>query len=77
MNKPETFQLVLQPPRSFVCGAAVCAMALGKTLDQVLEETDWRKLTHLSGIAQYLAAHNVTTGCYFPKLDPDMVGSTA
>jgi hypothetical protein len=70
MRRPDPFTVVKQPSLSRVCGAAVCAMAVGKTLEQVLAEKDWRQLTHTCGIAEYLAKHGITMGLYFNSVDP-------
>lgn len=64
MDMPKGFQLVKQPAGSLVCGAAVCAMAVGKTLEHVLEECDWRELTYMGGVAAYLGRHGVSMGTW-------------
>lgn len=62
MKCPTEFTTVLQPTGSKLCGACVAAMAVGKTLDQVLREMDWRRLTRTCGVAEYLARHDVLMG---------------
>jgi hypothetical protein len=58
------FKTVKQPPGTSLCGAAVCAMAIGKTLDEVLAETDWRHLSYTSGLVRYLASYGISMGWY-------------
>lgn len=62
MRFPTEFKLVKQPPKSKLCGAAVCAMALCKTLEEVMEEIDWRELSHTGGIAKYLGRYHISLG---------------
>jgi hypothetical protein len=62
MRPPEEIKFVAQPPRSKLCGACVCAMATGQTLEQVLSETDWRKFTSVAGVAEYLARRAILMG---------------
>ena len=64
MIPPTEIKTVRQPPRSKLCGACVCAMATGKTLDQVLSEMDWRRFTETGGVAEYLARHDILFGFY-------------
>lgn len=64
MKIPSQFSVVKQPPGSRVCGAACCAMAVGKSLDQILRDYDWRELTHTTGIAKVLADHGITMGLH-------------
>jgi hypothetical protein len=58
------FKTVKQPPGTSLCGAAVCAMAIGITLDEVLAETDWRHLSYTSGLVRYLASYGISMGWY-------------
>jgi len=62
MLPPKEFMTVRQPPRSRLCGACVGAIATGKTLEQVLDEWDWRVLASTTGMNQFLAAHGITMG---------------
>lgn len=69
MDIPLQFELVKQPERSKLCGIAVCAMATGKTLQQVWDEVgDWRKLTSIVGVATYLIQHGITMGFFVRDL---------
>lgn len=61
MKMPQ-FRLVKQPLKSRLCGAAVCAIALGKSLEEVLSEVDWRSLTHTGGIVSYLGRYCISMG---------------
>lgn len=70
MNKPQSFTTIYQPIGSYVCGAAVCAMATSQTLDQVLSQVDWRKLSFVGGIVEYLASFGIMVGTFFADLDP-------
>lgn len=69
MKMPEKFIRVEQPRGSKVCGAATCAMATGKTLEEVLSEIDWKSLSHVAGMACYLAMHGITMGFWFGNLE--------
>ena len=62
MLPPAKFERIVQPAGSLICGACVCAMAVGKSLDEVLQEWDWRRLTRTSGVVQFLAAHGIQAG---------------
>jgi hypothetical protein len=70
MLPPTEITTIRQPPRSKLCGACVCAMVTGKTLDQVLSEMDWRRFTDTGGVAEYLARHDILFGmCLYGPLD--------
>lgn len=69
MEIPKTFRLIKQPEGSLVCGAAVCAIATGKSLDEVLGDCDWRTLTDMGGVALYLARHGITCGVWLEEWD--------
>ena len=63
MKLPE-FKTVKQPELSRLCGAAVCAMATGVDLDEVLLEmsvhtTGWPSLTH---VLTFLGRRGITVG---------------
>lgn len=68
MNPPEKYVTVKQPDGSRLCGAACCAMAVGKTLEQVLTEAplsrwpDGQSFMELGDIVRYLARHDVLCG---------------
>lgn len=61
MKQPEEFQLIKQPEGSMLAGACVCAMAVGKTLNQVLADYDWRKLMDWCGQQSFFGDHEVIT----------------
>jgi hypothetical protein len=69
MKMPDKFERLIQPAGSPLCGTAVCAMALGKTIDEVLVETDWRILTYISGISGYLSKYGITVGLWMDRFD--------
>ena len=65
MRQPETFVRIAQPPWSLVCAACCIAMAVGKTLDELLKDYDWRELVSLKGFVRCLIDHGVHHGTSF------------
>lgn len=67
MLMPE-FTTVKQPPKSKLCGACMAAMAVGKTLDEVLEEItltpakDGRPFVRTRHLLAYLGCHGIICG---------------
>jgi hypothetical protein len=62
VNKPKRYRTIKQPEGSFVCGSACAAMIVGKTLAEVLIEADWKRLSFVTGIAEYVARHDIILG---------------
>jgi hypothetical protein len=73
------FRTVKQPPGTSLCGAAVCAMAVGLTIDEVLADADWRHLSYTSGVVRYLARYGISLGWYIlgdgSKFKPWSIGN--